>query len=247
MIQFNLLPEVKIQYLRAQTTRKVISLVAFIVTGLSIFILVLFFATHALKTQRLAKLSSDITSASKTLNSQKDINRKLTVQNQLTSLTKLHSGKPAVTQIFDYLNQVTPDKIVSITKFNVDYTLTTITITGTADSLTSVNKYIDTLKFTTFPKPTLADPKKTETTNAFSSIVLTKFTFTNAKDTGKTGAQTDQPATYIIDLKYDTDIFDNTKTIQLNVPTATTTRSTSTKPTDLFRPEPLTPKAAGAQ
>ena len=240
MIQFNLLPDVKIQYLKAQTTRKLISVVSFIVTGVSIAVLVLFFTTHILKTRQLASLSNDITTASKTLNSQKNIDRKLTVQNQLTSLTQLHAEKPSVTQVFNYLNQITPDKIVSITKFNVDYTLSTITLTGTADSLTSVNKYIDPLKFTTFPKDAVA-------TKAFSSIVLTKFTFTNAEASGKAGTPSDQPATYVIDLKFEPVIFDNTKNIELTVPTTTTTRSTSTNPTELFRPEPVISKPGGVQ
>ena len=65
MIQFNLLPDVKIQYLKAQTTRKLISVVSFIVTGVSIAVLVLFFTTHILKTRQLASLSNDITTVNK--------------------------------------------------------------------------------------------------------------------------------------------------------------------------------------
>lgn len=240
MIQFNLLPDVKIQYLKAQSARKAISLVSILVTALSIAVFVLFLATHILKTKQLEALSKNITTASKTLNSQKDIDRMLTVQNQLTSLTQLHADKPAVTRAFDYLNQITPDKIVSITKLNVDYTLSTITLTGTADSLTSVNKYVDTLKFTTFSNDTVV-------TKAFSGVVLTKFTFANADASGKAGTPTDQPATYVIDLKFEPTIFYNTKTIELTVPTATTTRSTATNPTELFRPEPATSKTTGGQ
>lgn len=233
MIQFNLLPDVKVEYLKAERTRKVITAVSLAVTVAALVFLALIFSIHVYKTKHLASLTKEIDTASAQLKSQKDIDRKLTVQNQLKSITSLHDGKPAATRLFNYLNQITPDKGLSITNLKVDFATSVISITGTADSLVPVNKYVDTIKFTKY-KVGKEDPVR-----AFNAVVMSKFTY--ATPDSQTGnAPTDQPATYIIDLTYDPAIFDITKDVQLQVPTLTTTRSSvNSQSADLFRPEPV--------
>ena len=73
-------------------------------------------------------------------NSEPQINSILTVQNQLESLTALHSTKPAVSRLFDYLNSLTPSQI-SITNYTSDFTQQTVTVTGSADALSTVNQF----------------------------------------------------------------------------------------------------------
>ena len=248
MIQFNLLPDVKIEYLKAQRTRKIITVVAFAVTAASLVFLVLIFSINVYKTKNLASLTESIAAASKKLTSQADLDRKLTVQNQLSSITQLHNGKPDVARLFTFLNQTTPIDVVSLTNFKVDFLTTTVTITGTSDSLVSVNKFVDTLKFTKFQVETV-DPKTekkllSDPAPAFISVVLDKFTYTTPE--AREGQQADQPTTYIIDLTYDPALFDITKIVTLLVPTTTTTRSAlPIDTTDLFRPEPVTNEQEG--
>ncbi len=236
MIQLNLLPDVKLEYIKAQRTRRLMISVSFLVTAVAVGILVLLLLVDVAQRKHLSDLSHDITTESKQLKQKPDISRILTVQNQLESLTALHAGKPAASRLFsNYLNQVTP-AAVAITSFNIDFTTQTATITGTADSLSNVNKYVDTLKFTTYNTSS-----NSAATKAFTNVVLSSF--------GLNGASTDksQAATYTITLGYDKTIFDITQSVTLSVPNLTTTRSELDQPGDLFKAAPVTKPSGGAQ
>ena len=159
MIQLNLLPDVKLQYIKAERTRGLVLSTAALITAAAIALLILLLVIGGLQKKHISDLNKDIKSNTAKLQSQKDIAKILTVQNQLNSLTALHDSKPAAANLFGYLNGVTPVQ-VSITSFNIDFTSQTATITGTADSLSSVNKYVDTLKFTTYTTEDSSKPTK---------------------------------------------------------------------------------------
>lgn len=233
MIQFNLLPDVKLEYIRARRSERLVFSIAIIVTGVSVAILLIMLSVGIAQKKHLSDLNRDITSESSQLQKKPQIDKILTVQNQLESLGALHDTKPAGSRLFDYLNQVTPVE-VSITDLTVKFTEHTATITGTADALSSVNKYVDTLKFT---KYSVADGK--ETKPAFSDVVLSTFALGDASN-APAGAPPTAKATYTITLAYDPLIFDITQKIQLTVPAQVTTRSELEKPTDLFTTPPAT-------
>lgn len=223
MIQFNLLPDVKLDYIKAQRSRRLVVGTSVIVSAVSIALLILLLSVDGLQKKHISDLSSDISTQSSQLQKKQNINTVLTVQNQLESLTNLHNAKPAAGRLFDYLNSVTP-ATVSITSLNIDFTQYTMSISGTADSLSSVNKYVDTLKLTTYNVGN--DPSTNA--QAFSNVVLTGFSLTTgAKDAS-------QAASFTITLAYDKTIFDTTKSIALVVPTVTT-RAQLQNPTDLFK------------
>jgi hypothetical protein len=237
MIQFNLLPDVKLQFIKAQRMRRLILGISALVSVISLVILVLLIGANQLGKKHLSDLSSDITKESKQLQGEPQINNILTVQNQLESLTGLHATKPSVARLFDYLNRLTPAQ-VSITNYTSDFTLQTVTITGTADTLSNVNQYVDTLKFT---KYSLKDDPTT-LVPAFKSVVLSAFSLGTA-NVAKT-----QAATYGISFSYDPAIFDITKTVELAVPSLVTTRSTTNQPaSDLFTAAPAVPNQTGAK
>jgi Tfp pilus assembly protein PilN len=229
MIELNLLPDVKLEYIKAERERRLVTSISVLVTVFCVSLLVLLLAANGLQKKHLSDLSKDIASESSKLQSEPDIARILTVQNQLESLTGLHSGKPAASRLFDYLNQVTPSQ-VAISNYTTDMTQQTATITGTADSLHSVNQYVDTLKFTKFVED---DGSNNPTKQApFSNVVLSSFGLSTAGEAGK-------PANYTITLSYDPAIFDISKKIKLSVPSITTTRSTlNATASDLFQPGP---------
>jgi hypothetical protein len=93
-------------------------------------------------------------------------------------------------------------------KLNLDFVANTLVVQGTADSLETTNKYIDTLKFTTYTVT-----GSTDKVNAFSGVVLKSFN-RDAK-----------LATFTIDFSFDKTIFDGSKTVKLDVPKTITTRS----------------------
>ena len=231
MIQLNLLPDVKQEYIKAERSRRLILAVSIIVTGASLGLLILLFSIDRLQQKHISDLSKDIKTKSQELKSKPDITKILTVQNQLNSLTALHDQKPAASRLFGYLNQVTPTQ-VDITNFIIDFTTQTITISGNADNLSSVNKYADTLKYTTY----ITDQSEAKT-KAFSSVVMTSF----GVNAGQAQSRT---ATYSLTLNYDTSIFDITKKALLSVPKLTTTRASIDQPQDLFQAAPPTSNKA---
>ena len=227
MIQFNLLPDIKLEYIKTKRTKRLVSLIAGGITVFSVGLMVLlFFAVNVLQKQHLNNLTEDIKKDSNTLQETPELDKILTVQNQLNSLPALHAQKPAATRLANYIRQTTPAQ-ASIAKLDVDFVGFTMTFTGSADSLATINKFVDTLKFTTY--------KEGENTgSAFTDVVLSNFSLQAGK------------ASYTINLKYNPTIFDASKEVQLIVPNIITTRSTTERPEALFQPLPPSP-AEGAQ
>ncbi len=221
MVQFNLLPDIKLEYIKARRMKRLVVGASLIITGLALAIFILLFlGVNVVQKRHLSNLDKDIASNIAALEAVPDINKVLTIQNQLNSLTALHIQKPASSRFIQYLTQTTP-KNASITQADVDFTLGTITMSGTADSLKTVNKFADTLKFTTFT----TDQNETAQP-AFSQVVLTGF------------GVGDKAATYQFSFKFNPEIFDNTKKVKLAVPDITSTRSETEKPSDLFQKLP---------
>src|SRR5688572_27307618 len=103
MIQLNLLPDIKLEYIRTQRTRRLLVGVSVIMTAVAVGLLLLLLSVNAFQKKHLNDLGDDITANSKKLSGQPQVSRILTVQNQLTSLTGLHDAKPAGTRLFGYL------------------------------------------------------------------------------------------------------------------------------------------------
>ena len=214
------------EYIKAQRTRSLVLSSAVIIALGSIALLVLLLVVGGLQKKHINDLTKDIKADTATLQKKPDITKILTVQNQLQRLTALHEQKPAVANLFNYLNQVTPSQ-VSINDLSVDFTEQTMTISGTADSLSSVNKYIDTLKYTKY-KTDASD----EAQPAFKDVVLGSFSI-------GTGSRGGQSANYTITLAYDPAIFNSTEKITLSVPNLTTTRAALEQPvSDIFQSVP---------
>jgi Tfp pilus assembly protein PilN len=218
MVQFNLLPDVKIQFLKARRQKRIVVSVASLVVVASIVVFVIMLMTvQIFQKKHITDLSKDIQTASKQLEGTQDLNKILTVQNQLAALPGLHDKKPVASRVFGYLSQLTPSA-ASISKVSIDFSKSTITITGSADKISTINTFVDTLKFTKY--------KTTESTaqkSAFSDVVMTSFT-RGAKE-----------AAYTIDVKFDNTLFNVTKEVTMVVPNIVTTRSEVEQPTALFQ------------
>lgn len=221
MIQFNLLPDVKLEYIKAQRIRSIVLSVSILVGIASIAILLVLLSVVGLQKKHLNDVKNDVSNETSTMQNKPNIGTILTVQNQLESLTALHNSKPASDRLFDYLNELTPAPI-AISNISIDFTQYTVTITGTSNALSSVNQFVDTLKLTTY-----TSGSNTKTSPAFSDVVLSGFSLNTASQNPS------QDANYNITFSYDKNIFDNTQTIKLNVPTVTT-RAQIQNPTDLF-------------
>ncbi len=231
MIQFNLLPDVKLEYLKTQKVKRSVVLGTISVTGLAVVIFVLMFLiVNVFQKQHIANLDTNIKQKTNELKKVQDIEKVLTVQNQLKNLPALHESKPAVSRLTDYLVQLTPSTI-KVTDITLDFSENTMTINGMTDSLESINKLADTFKYTDFEE-------NGNLSKAFSEVVLSNFGVKGKE--GKTA--------YGLKLKFAKEIFDNTKQVKLVVPNIVTTQSVVEKPSDLFEQKPVTaPSAGGAQ
>ena len=220
MVQFNLLPDIKLQYIKARRTKHLLMSASVIaaIASLSIAVM-LFLGVNVFQKKNLTDLSKDITSAGSQLTGVQDLDKILTVQNQLNSLPALHDSKPAASRLFTFLSQTTPVD-VSISDVSVDFTTNLITVEGIAPNLLAVNRYVDTLKFT--------DLKRVDenTVKAFSKVKLAEFGTVDGK------------ATYQVTFAYEPAIFSNQKDATLVVPQTTTTRSSLDKPGEIIQNQP---------
>lgn len=222
MTQLNLLPDVKLEYLRSTRQKRLVIGVSLLVAAGSLaVVLILAGVVYVVQRKSINDLNSDIATYNKQLKDTPDLDKVLTVQNQLNSLPGLHDQKPVVSRLFGYLTQLTPTA-ASISQYDIDYAQNLMTIAGSAKSLDVANTFIDTLKFTEFKQGASSDQQKP----AFSNVVMSQF---NRNTSG---------ATYTITLNYDPAIFDSADTATLVVPNIISSRSVTEQPTDLFQTQP---------
>ena len=220
-IQFNLLPDVKLRYIKTQRNRNVVIWGAILVSGAALAIfLIMAITVYGVQKKQLSDANKDVTNASNDLKAITGLNKVLTVQNQLQSLVSLHQGKHVTSRIFTYLPQVTPTK-VSFSSLALDFSASTMTISGTADSHHTINTFIDTLKFTTYK----VGSQDTDHA-AFPTVVENSFSITKGQ------------ATYSLTVHFDPTLFSNklldgqgkAQTPKLTVPKKVTTRSVLNDP-----------------
>lgn len=230
--QFNLLPDVKQNYLKAQRTKRSVMTVAFIVTGVSLLIFIAMLSTvYVINKKQLSDAGKDVSRLSSELKSIPDIDKILSVQKQLGTLTSLHQGKHLGSRIFQYLPQVTPTN-VNMGRLSINYTTNTMQINGTSDSQKTINTFIDTLKFTTYK----IDGQDTKI-KAFPSVIETSFGIT------------DKGASYGLTIVFDPVLFSNSQKVELNVPSGlATTRSVLNDPKNaLFDGQNAKPDESGQE
>ena len=221
MIQFNLLPDVKQQYIKAKRQKHTVIVISMLMAAASLFVFIMLFLTvYVFQRAHLRNLNNDISASTETLKNTTNLNKILTIQNQLDSLPKLHDEKPVVTRLTNYLSAITPNQ-VNIGELEADFETKAITVKGTSDSLQNINKFVDTIKFTTFK-----DNGEESKDKPFSEVVLKEF------------ARNDKETTYTISFTFNEIIFDINHDIVITVPKITSTRSETEKPTDLFKALP---------
>ncbi len=137
MIEINLVPDVKQEFIRAQRARaQVISwsiLVGVIAVGVVVVLAVYVFGVQF---GRSVYADSQIDSKYKTLSQTTDLSKLLTMQNQLSKITQLHDASPETSRIFDTLTSIIPPapNDIQISDLVVDNTVGSFTFTGVAPS-----------------------------------------------------------------------------------------------------------------
>ena len=238
MIQFNLLPDVKLDFIKAQRAKRSVVAIAIIISALAVFVFsVLLIAVNVAQKGHLNRLNEDIENLTSELEGTPNLTQILTIQNQLSSLPELHDSKPIASRLASYLVQLTPRE-AKIAEVDVSFEEeNSIEISGSATSLEVINKYVDTLKFTDYIKAaseeeleglieTLNDDTPRE--RAFSNVEL-EFSIETDRARG---------VEYKIKAVFDPEIFNATSFVSLQVPNIISTRSTVERPADLFETAP---------
>lgn len=236
MAQLNLLPDVKLQYIKARRQKRLVIGSSIIVSAVFfvIFAGLLFYVRFSQKNY-MSDLTKDITAATSQLKQKQDLDKILTVQNQLNSLPALHDQKAISSRLFDYLGQLTPNA-ATISDVELDMALSTLNIKGNADSLGTVNKFADTLKFTDYE----SSGDSPASGKAFSNVVLASFQVAEGEKKG-------QSIRYELTFSFDPALFSNIKgiaegqsqneAVKLKIPNIISTRSEIQKPGSLFVPQ----------
>lgn len=115
MIQINLVPDVKQEMLRAQRMRNItisISILAGLVAGGAVVAMGLILGTQAVTENVLAgQIDKEFT----TLKDTKDINRALTIQNQLNAISGLNDKRTIDSRLLDVLAAINPAEPNNVT------------------------------------------------------------------------------------------------------------------------------------
>ncbi len=229
MIQFNLLPDVKIAYIRAQRSKRIVVAVSVLVIVTMLVITGLLAGNvYVLQKNHIANVTADIESSTQEIQAIDQIDRVLTVQNQLNTISGLHEEKPVASRLFSYISVVTPLEI-EITELEIDFDESLLVITGETDTLEDVNIFTDTLKFTEYE--VVVDNEESDDADSSDDIELPRaFNGVELNDFSRTTAGTN----FVIRISYKPEIFSSESDIRLIIEDTITTRSEQESPDVLF-------------
>lgn len=221
MIELNLLPDIKQQFIHAQRLKRLIITLMILISIAAVgVVLLLAFYVYLAQPLRLRFATDGIKKYSTQLSGDKDLTRDLTIQNQLETITKLHEDKGVYDRLIDYLktlNPVEPNN-VSISKARLDAIAGTITLEASAKNYQAVAVFNDTLKNAKLSY-TENDTNATQEVPLFDSVQITE---TNLGQDSN-GAQV---AAFKATLSYDTQAFSwNIHNPIVTVPNENTTPS----------------------
>jgi hypothetical protein len=154
MIEINLIPDVKLELLRAQRQRRTvisISIVTAIVAGGAVVLL----SVYAFGIQTVASTLADnaIKSEHEKLLAVEDLSKTLTIQNQISTVNSQHDEKTISSRLFDIISTAVPtgENAVSISRLSLDTESNTIEIEGEANNgYEALEVFKKTLAQTTF-------------------------------------------------------------------------------------------------
>jgi len=149
MIQLNLLPDVKKEFLRTQRARRRTIALAILATIVAAGITVIFaFYVYGVQSVILYTQTEDIKKKSTELSGIKDIDKYLAIQNQLANLSELHDNKVNMSRLLGFLPSLNPapPKNVKLTNVDVSTVDKTITFKGTIGDYAALTTFQDTLK-----------------------------------------------------------------------------------------------------
>jgi Tfp pilus assembly protein PilN len=188
MIQLNLLPDVKKEYLRAQLQRNLVITICSAVTLIFGVVLVVLGLVMGGQTFMKSSINNDITRLNSSLTSTKDINEYLTVQNQLSQIDALKEDQPILSRLFDYLRVLNPAEPnnVELTTVNFDASTSTIRLEGFSRNFPALDVFKATLTSATISYATASDSTPV-TEKLFETVDVSQAAISSVGDESKVG------------------------------------------------------------
>jgi Tfp pilus assembly protein PilN len=154
MIEINLIPDVKLELLKARRQRKMI-ISASILLSIAAGAVVVLLSLYAFGVQTVADTLADngIKDENQKLSKVKDLSKTLTIQNQLSQLSKSQSNKNITSRLFDIISVTVPEgkNAVTIKQLAFKSETSTIDIEGEApNGYEALEVFKKTLGQTTF-------------------------------------------------------------------------------------------------
>lgn len=228
MIRLNLIPDVKLEYLKINRTHKRVIGIASIVTIGTVSLVVLL-AMWVYGGQALHKgyLTTQIENNEKKLKAVPEIEKYLTLQNQLANLTTLHEGKSDFSRLLQYLPVLTPAAPHDV-KFNQievtsdDELGNTLIFQGETKDYTGLATFRDTLTNAQLKADEGVDEK------LFESVTVVTSTISQSAKGGSV-------VVFRVETVYNPNAFiASVKNPTVTVPSKNTTQSVQASP-DVFR------------
>ena len=231
MIELNLLPDVKKEFIKAQRTRNTVISVSTITTiGAGVITALLLSYVYVAQPVIINNKTNDIKKNETALEALPEVNKYLTVQNQLNNLNTLHDGLYVYSRAFTFLQQLNPaaPNNVAFSSVVFDKTAKTIEIQGTAHNFQGLNVFKNTLENVKLTYKVDGEQSKVP---LFSQVVLKEAALANVNNISV--------ANFKFELTYPDAAFLNTSTdVSIEVPKFTTSDADRNAPKEIFGTQP---------
>ncbi len=136
MYEINLVPDIKDQMIKAQRVRNFIFFICIVVSAAAVGVVLLLLVVKGAQDIKLSGQDKKLEQMSLKVNSYKDLNELLTLQNQLNKIDEISQNRKVFSRVFSIISTLLPtsaDKI-TISELNVNLGENTLTIDGQADA-----------------------------------------------------------------------------------------------------------------
>ncbi|HET7630366.1 MAG TPA: hypothetical protein VFK03_03250 [Candidatus Saccharimonadales bacterium] len=226
MITLNLLPDVKKEFLKAQRAKATWTSVSILVTIVAIGLTILVAAwVYGAQNVHKSVLTGSIKDNEQALKD-KQIDKYLTIQNQLETISSLHNQKTDFSRLLGFLpnlNPAAPDTI-TLSSLSVDTEESTIDFQGDAPDYKALTIFKDTLVNATVSYREPGSDKPTSVPLFSNVSVISSSLADKAKGAGKI-------VTFEVKVNYEPNAFVYAnKDVSVQVPNKDTTNSTINAP-----------------
>lgn len=229
MIELNLLPDIKKEFIRAQKTKALVISSSVVTTLVAVGISVLLFIYVVFIQQlQISLTTNDIKNKQQQLGSIADLSKYLTVQNQLTALPDLHDQKGAYSRLFSFLPTLTPSApdTIKLSALQVSSLDKTVLFTGTTPNFQSLNVFVDTLRNAQVSYKS-AGNDQAQTDKAFDSVIVQSGSLAKLNNSSVVA--------FAVRAIYKDAVFDaKNNEVSVTVPNIQTTQSIVNSPQPLF-------------